>query len=87
MTFKQKLAGLKIASYNVPLKSTASRLKYRYPFRDLAVGEKFLVPLEGRNREKMQNSLTSCIANARKRTGRKFIQHGVPRGIEIWRVK
>ena len=69
-----------------PIKGRGGR-KPKYPWRMLGINGNFLVPWY-RNEpvQKLWNSLTSCKANAQRKTGFKFELHRVPGGIRVWRV-
>lgn len=59
----------------------------RYPWRRLAVGAGFTVPSwRFQSAEKMWNSLTSCRANAERKTGHKFTLMRVYGGIRWIRL-
>lgn len=60
----------------------------KYPWLFIELDECFLVPCgpTPAERQRVMNSLTSCIANARSRHGRKFCQRSETRGIRVWRT-
>ena len=58
----------------------------KYPWRRMAIGSSFFVREWGSVKQ-LWNSLTSCRANAEKRTGFKFVLQRGPGGIFVWRVK
>lgn len=62
--------------------------KPKYPWKTMQKGQSFLVKCEDTReaREKVMNSLTSCIANARRRYRRDFIQRRDPEGMRVWRI-
>jgi len=85
MTFEQKIANVELADYELTIRHTL--FKTRYPLKNMQVGEHFYVPCGGRSMERLMNSMTSCIANCRRKTGYKFVQHGVGGGIEVIRLR
>ena len=64
--------------------------KRLYPFKELALGQSFFVPDDGRGLTKLQNTLSSIGRTAFGATGhvatRKVEERGVS-GIRVWRVK
>ena len=58
----------------------------KYPFRQLAVSESFLVPCGDYEKPEAMNSLTSCRAHAQRKTGWKFVMRSVTGGIRVWRI-
>lgn len=66
-----------------------SGCKAKYPWRLMGVGTDFLARCgdEPAEIKKKFNSLTSCIANARRQTGFRFRMRRVPGGIRVWRVQ
>ena len=67
-------------------------VKQRYPWKKLQVGQSFFVPSEfsAHDLEPLWNTLTSCRANAQRKTGFKFTmrqcrEKGI-NGIRIWRI-
>jgi len=58
----------------------------KYPWMKLQLNQSFLVPCAPWERQRVMNSLTSCIANARTRHGRKFCQRSELKGIRVWRT-
>lgn len=59
----------------------------RYPFAQMLVGDHFFVEAEGRPLEKVQNSVSSCVANFQRKTSQKFHQRRYSNGIRVWRVQ
>jgi hypothetical protein len=57
----------------------------KYPWRQMKVGDSFLVP--GKNQERLLNCLTSCRANAQRSTGWKFSLRCTTFGVRVWRTK
>lgn len=66
---------------------TSPRGRNQYPLRKMGKGQHFFVPYGGRSRDKLSNSLTSCIAHARYKTGHQFTQQRGPNGIRVWRTE
>lgn len=65
--------------------------RYRYPWRKLNIGQSFFVPSIIADLEPLWNTLTSCRANAQRKTGWRFTMrrdeaHGTF-GIRVWRIK
>lgn len=60
----------------------------KYPFHKMEVGDNFVVPCQNSpcGRQQVMNSLTSCIANCREKTGRRFVQRSEGDAIRVWRV-
>ncbi len=71
---------------NIPLPVRPRRPWSKYPFRDLKVGESFLVPCTRWDSDKAMNSLTSCRANMQRKTGFKFALRKTGNGIRVWRT-
>lgn len=70
-----------------PARARGGRLP-KYPWKQLAVDGSFFVRwYREESIQRLWNSLTSCKANAQRKTGFKFEMHRVPWGIRVWRVK
>lgn len=61
--------------------------KPKYPWREMGIGDSFLVACGGAERIKCMNSLTSCMNRAGRKTGHKYCQRVVLYGIRVWRTK
>jgi len=77
-------------SSDIPLRMTAHG-KYRYPLRNMIVGEHFWVPANGRSVEKLQNSVSSSVNNIQRKTRLRFTQRRYTKcreeGIRVWRTQ
>ena len=60
------------------------RGRRRYPWRQLAVGESFMV--YGDDKYRLMDSLTSCRAYAQMKTGWTFALRIMPSGVRVWRT-
>lgn len=59
----------------------------KYKFREMEIGDSFLVPCSRFDLAKTMNSLTSCRAHWQRKLGWKFLMRTRLNGIRIWRVK
>lgn len=55
--------------------------KYRYPYRDMEVGDSFLVP------GVLMSELTGMMSHAMKATGFRLSARTAEGGVRVWRVK
>lgn len=55
--------------------------KYRYPYRDMEVGDSFLVP------GALVSEIASVRSYAAQTTGYRFAARAVEGGVRVWRVK
>ena len=67
----------------VPMPHRVARQR-KYPFAQMDVGDSFLVPLDGVDRIRVQNSVCST---ARGVSGRKFCTSMVEGGVRVWRIE
>ncbi len=60
-----------------------------YPWRRMDVGDSFLARCDNNSiaSTKLFNTLTSCLANARRKTGFRFRMERCVTGIRVWRIK
>jgi hypothetical protein len=59
----------------------------KYPWRQMNVGDSFLVEKETAKINSLWDSLSSCRCNAERKTGYKFALRRNSKGIRVWRVK
>jgi len=54
---------------------------YRYPWRDMAIGDSFLAP------DADIRYMAASAVGARKRLGRRFACRTVEGGVRVWRIE
>lgn len=76
-----------IAQRHYEIPSTGRKAKY--PWAAVKVDKSFLVRCAptAYHRERVMNSLTSCISNVRRKTGMNFVQRTDPKGVRVWRIE
>lgn len=59
-----------------------------YPFRDMAVGDSFFVPVKnGKTPQQTRNGITGAISfHTKAHPGRRFVSRIVEGGVRFWRT-
>jgi hypothetical protein len=71
---------------NVPI--PASRVRTSgYPFREMVVGDSFLVPASQEQLKAVKNRLSSASRNFGKKSGVKFTVRQEDGGVRVWRAE
>ena len=62
--------------------------KAMYPFRDMAVGDSFFVPvMNGRTPQQTRNNIVGAISfHIKAHPGRRFVSRIVEGGVRFWRT-
>lgn len=68
----------------VPILETRGTRTEEYPFRDLEIGDSFLIPSPS---SKEKQSILSQAYNRGKKLNRRFVTRTVPEGLRVWRVE
>jgi len=64
-----------------PMKSLKKSRESIYPFKQMKIGDSFIVP------EKQRDGVNSCIQLRRKETAHRYSTRTVKNGVQVWRVK
>lgn len=71
----------------IPPRATGEGRTPKYPFRQMEVGDSFLVPyMDGRPRGHTARRMAAATKSAVKRTGWKFTARQLSDGLRVWRV-
>ena len=77
----------------IPVKGTTrgspiAGRKAIYPFRDMAVGDSFFVPVKnGKTPQQTRNGITGTISyHTKTHPGRRFVSRIVEGGVRFWRT-
>lgn len=57
-----------------------------YPFREMEIGDSFLVPGDGDKRQ-LQARIGSAASYYGKRNNKRFVTRSVEGGVRVWRVE
>jgi len=71
---------------NIPLPEQSRGVRNKYPWRQMRVGDSFLVPCGEYEVPEVMNSLTSCRAGAQRSTGYRFALRKAAGGVRVWRT-
>ena len=72
----------------LPPASVVGRARRRYPWRELNVGDSFLVPIrKGQTVKALQRQIGSLADSIRNRSGMRFTVRQADDGVRVWRVE
>lgn len=71
----------------LPHSSGNTTKQERYPWREMDVGDSFVVPFRGGDVAKQQASVATVAKHASKRHGHKYTTRRLEGGIGVWRVE
>lgn len=60
---------------------------YIYPFEHMRVGDSFIVPWDGEDREAVSNRTNNATCRSHSGTGKAYTTRRLEDGIRVWRTK